>query len=125
MAVEKAGTRRIENGTHVIENGTKDVSAVKEMLVRVRDMRNLDLDLGDVMGSLDQDLLEVGAMGGITGRRAMRAITGMKVRDKENTKIDMTRIIFLLYIYSPIPGLYMILLERHLKILSYILHGFC
>lgn len=108
MAVERAVIRRIEigfheieNGTHVIGIGTKDVSAAKEMRVLIRDMRNHDLDLPDVVSSLDQDLLEVGAMGGVTGRTAMRGITGMKVRGKENMKIDMTRIIFLLYISHP------------------------
>lgn len=110
MAIERAGTRRIENGTHVIENGTRvtengtrDVSAVKEMRVHIRDMRNLDRDRADVMSSLDQDLPEVGAMGGVTGRTATRAITGMKVRGEEITKIDMTWIIFLLYILSSHP----------------------
>lgn len=110
MAIERAETRRIENGTHVIENGThvtengtEDVSAVKEMRVHIRDTRNLDLDLVDVRSSLDQDLPEVGAMGGVTGRTAMRLITGMKARGEEITKRDMTRIIFLLYIISSHP----------------------
>lgn len=61
-------------------------------------MRNLDLDLLDVMGTLDQDLPEVGAMGEVTGRTATREITGMKARGEESMKIDMTRITFLLYI---------------------------
>jgi len=104
MAVERAVIRRtengileIENGIHVIGSGTKDVTAAKEMRVLIRDMRSHGLDLPDVGSSLDQDLLEVGAMGGVTGRTAMRGITGMKVRGEENMKIDMTRIIFLLY----------------------------
>lgn len=60
-------------------------------------MINLDLDLWDVIGSLDQDLLEVGTMGEVTRRTASREITGVKVRGKESMKIDMTRITFLLY----------------------------
>lgn len=46
----------------------------------------------------DQDLQEVGAMGEVTGRTASREITGMEVRGEETMKIDMTKIIFLLYI---------------------------
>ena len=83
-------------------------------------MRNLALDLLDVMGSLDQDqdLLEVGAMGEVTGRTATREITGMEVRGEENMKIDMTRIIFLLYILSSHPWFTLFCCKDILKILS-------